>query len=66
MKFRIEIDCDNAAFDDDRNGELATILTRVAERLSDGLRLSSRPERATALQDSNGNTVGFVWIEESN
>ncbi len=56
----ITIDTDNAAFMDGNEGpEVARILHRLATVCEDGVgwfRL--------ALRDSNGNTVGFVDIEE--
>jgi len=57
MTLRIEIDMDNAAFED--NGyqyEVASILERVPRVFDDGPRIN--------LRDSNGNTVGFAEVSE--
>ena len=59
MKFRLEINCDNAAFYNpdgkhDPCAEVASILEGLAQDLRDG---SESPKR---LLDSNGNTVGHA------
>ena len=51
MTFRIKIQCDNAAFDDDYRTELARILKDIATKLEGG-------RDGGYVQDSNGNTVG--------
>jgi len=52
--FKLEFSTDNAAFDDDVQGEVARILRAVADGLEDGPILNTeRPVR-----DVNGNTVG--------
>ena len=57
MKLTIEIDLDNDAFQDSRrNLEIAVILERAAK----GFRLNMHPP--ASLQDSNGNRVGSVSI----
>lgn len=55
--FKIEIETGNAAFEDDRNMELARILRQIAERLENG-------EDAGRVLDINGNKVGSFEIEE--
>lgn len=55
-KYLIEIDTDNAAFDD-LEYELATILRKAAKKLDSGI-LDFK------LRDSNGNTVGRSYLEE--
>ena len=61
MKFTLDIDMTNAAFeryaDDERDAsEVAAILRRLAARLDDVIILT---EQSTgALRDSNGNTAG--------
>lgn len=55
--FKIEIETGNAAFEDDRNMELARILRQIAERLENG-------ENAGRVLDINGNKVGSFEIEE--
>ncbi len=57
MKLILEIDLDNDAFKDNRrNHEIAVILEKAAQ----GFRLNMDPP--ASLQDSNGNTVGSVSI----
>lgn len=54
MKFKLEINCDNAAFGDDateRYSEIARILKVVAQDMEDG-------HSAVVLRDINGNKVG--------
>ena len=54
IKYSINIDCGNAAFDDGNIGnELARILRKEAERLE----LECTP-RGAPLRDINGNKVG--------
>ena len=59
MKFTLEITCDNAAFGDDRNAELARILTQLAERIDAGVLVDS-----LVLRDINGNKVGIAALHE--
>ena len=49
MTFKIEIDCDNDAFDE-RSGEVARILRELIDR---------RDDNSGKLYDLNGNAVGF-------
>lgn len=54
MKFTLEIDCDNAAFqenDGDQYVEVARILREAADRIENG-------RDSIALIDLNGNRVG--------
>ena len=55
MKFKLEITCDNAAFDDDPGMEVASILAQLVDDLRDG------EAGHDALRDVNGNTVG-TWM----
>ena len=60
MKFRLEITCDNAAFDDpesdDATGEeLARLLREAAERVELGYAMGP-------LMDKNGNHVGHFGL----
>lgn len=58
MKFKLEIDCDNAAFDDAPRQEIERILEKLTrDVLAWGL-LGTIP-----LYDTNGNRVGRAWIE---
>jgi hypothetical protein len=58
MLVKIEIRCDNAAFEDDFAGEIKRILNIAASKLANGHVLQPGP-----LSDSNGNKVGFVSVE---
>lgn len=63
MKFKIEIECDNAAFDDDPTGEIRWILQqRVIEELS----RYGRDAFPIPLSDSNGNRVGMATLSKEN
>lgn len=54
MKFKIEIDCGNAAFDgDDKYPEIERILTELVKQSKDGHSLVNH-----AIRDINGNVVG--------
>jgi hypothetical protein len=55
MKFTLEIDCDNAAFEDEMASEIARILRTTAKRVADG-------EDDMRLRDVNGNTVGYAKV----
>jgi hypothetical protein len=55
MKCRIEIDMDNAAFDEEPGYEL----TRILYELSRGIDISTKEKR---IRDINGNTVGSIKI----
>jgi len=58
MKFILEIECDNAAFDgphgDECPVEVGSILARIAGTLFSGV----IPEEPIVLFDTNGNRVG--------
>jgi len=54
MKFRCEINMDNAAFEDD--GELVRLLTKVAKQAAEG-------QTGMRIVDANGNRVG-QWVIE--
>ncbi len=58
MKLRINISCDNSAFDDDPTLEVARILRDLAVRLvNEGPMLND-----FTLRDVNGNTVGEARV----
>ena len=61
MKLRIEITCDNAAFEDDCLGEIERLLRTVTDRLA----FSGETEMVGALVDANGNKVGQFSVEQS-
>ena len=56
MKYVIEINMDNAAFENNEADELARILTRLADRLQQGGSLEC------SLHDINGNKVGSAEV----
>lgn len=62
MNITIEINCDNAAFEDDAGREVARILADLASKLP-RLRNPAKWDGLT-LCDINGNTVGKVTVEE--
>jgi len=57
MKLKLEVQCDNAAFGDAFEGELARILRVAADRIEQGA------DRGH-LRDANGNTVGTFKLTE--
>ena len=57
FRYLIEIDCDNAAFEDNLEYELADILRKAAKKVSNG-------DLDFKLRDSNGNTVGSAYLED--
>lgn len=64
MKVKIEIDCDNAAFEDCRMCELGLVLDRCKAKLEnmiDHTTVIEEPMTAT-VRDTNGNTVGTIRI----
>lgn len=62
MQMMLEIDCGNAAFDDDDCGaELARIMESIAGRLRDISNLEGG--FSFSLHDRNGNRVGSAWFE---
>lgn len=62
MLVKIEIQCDNAAFDDDLAGEIKRILDIAAKKLANRLGGTSGVEE-WPLSDANGNSVGFVSVD---
>lgn len=60
MKIKIQIDCDNAAFDAPTDFEIARILREIADQAEDhgvdGIKV--------IIRDVNGNQVGTVVIVE--
>jgi len=50
MKLTVTIACDNAAFHDDFEGEIAAVLDRAARSIAEG--------GTGRIRDTNGNTVG--------
>ncbi len=60
MEFRLNIHADNAAFELDREQEIATILREVAAKLEKGNDFS----KFQTLLDFNGNDVGRAALKE--
>ena len=57
MKFTMEVNMDNAAFEDSPENELARILSVAAEQVKASY-------RSRTCQDINGNTVGQWNVED--
>ena len=55
MKFKCEIDMNNAAFEEDPDGELPRILGEMLSKIKSGF-------PSGVLMDSNGNKVGKFSI----
>ena len=62
MKVRIEFETDNAAFEDDFDGEVAFVFERARAHTLETL-THGRPTEHP-LRDSNGNTIGKVEVTE--
>lgn len=60
MKFTVEIECDNAAFEDDSGAEVARILRNLAAELENNPGVLGR----FPLRDTNGNRVGEAVLRE--
>lgn len=61
MKFKIEIDCNNAQFaDGELMLEVADTLARVAERIG---AFECGVDHPLIIRDSNGNTIGSAIFE---
>lgn len=55
MKFKVEIECDNAAFDDVGAWELSSVLRELADKVGS----AAFPAAGEfTVRDSNGNKVG--------
>lgn len=57
MKFTLEINCNNAAFEDGATFEIARILRELADDLDAG-------HSTTVLRDANGNRVGQAELHD--
>ena len=64
MKFRIEIDCDNAAFAGRMLYDETADTLVVAERLVRQTAINPDHSEGRILHDRNGNTVGRAWFED--
>lgn len=58
MRLIIEIEMDNAAFEDDPREEVEAVLLRCLRKIS------LAKADSVKLRDSNGNTVGFAKVED--
>lgn len=63
MKITIEINCDNAAFEDDAGGEIARILNSIASEAQEFYHPTNN-RMCPVVRDINGNKVGTVTVEE--
>ena len=63
MKFKIEIDTDNAAFSEMEGGEVARILRGIASTVEEKSG-ESFADYAVGLLDLNGNKIGFALVED--
>lgn len=59
MKLRIDLDTNNAAFEDDFEGELRRILKGVAQYMA----CNRHNDDPIDLRDINGNKCGTAWLE---
>jgi len=61
MLLKLQIRCDNAAFEDNMTGEVFRILGTAGKKFSE---LSKNTEvNECSLCDSNGNRVGFIEVD---
>lgn len=63
MKFHLEINIDNAAYEADPCGEVAGNLKQLVRDIEDGVRLQTQEQHP--VRDSNGNYVGFWQVKDS-
>jgi len=63
MKLTIEIECDNAAFDDDLAAEIDAVLDRVKRRFRKTYYSAPGYLIDGTCRDSNGNGCGFWKLE---
>ena len=61
MRITIEINCDNAAFEDDPAQEVKRILSNLSLRFDEMFTL---PVGLIPLLDTNGNTVGSAEMSD--
>lgn len=62
-RFRLEVDCDNAAFADEPFTELAAVLRRVADRLDNARGREFTDFEFSGVRDTNGNRCGHVSVK---
>jgi hypothetical protein len=61
MQYRIEIQLDNAAFEENETGEVSRILSWLAAAVAGAELLGD--VNCIPLRDINGNTVGQAYLE---
>jgi hypothetical protein len=61
-KLVVEIELENAAFDDNTSGEVSRILSALSKKIRSG-GMDLLVDRDICLMDVNGNKVGFCAIE---
>lgn len=73
MRCVIKFDCDNASFGEsqtERIAEIISVLDDLVQRLKTGHHDSTARENfmrlrvGTRLRDSNGNSIGYAWLEK--
>ena len=62
MTIKIEIDCDNAAFEDRPGDEVARILRALAASVDGFSKVGLSRGRRSFLRDINGNCVGMAEV----
>lgn len=64
MKIKIEITCDNAAFDDQPGLEVARLLRKLADGIEQYPDADDFLDVSTRLLDINGNHVGNATVSD--
>ncbi len=68
MQIKIAFNCDNAAFQDDLFSEISNVLDSCKEKIFQQLERTSALckhfEASDKVQDSNGNTIGTITVED--
>lgn len=59
MRFRVYLECDNAAFAEDMRGEISSVLRDIAQRVEGGEDCSL----FRSVYDSNGNVCGTFALK---
>lgn len=63
MRFHLEVDCDNAAFEEMPEQEVARLLRAAADKVEGDSRVTNGNSMGL-LRDHNGNTVGHYFMKE--
>jgi len=64
MKLTIEINMDNAAFEESWTWEAARILRSASQEIEEAFEYAPDAEWRFPLRDINGNTVGKIELEQ--